>query len=255
VEEQLLVILDKGTESGAVDQKEIELIESVFDFDDINVARIMTPRPDIYSLELSTPWRQVLLACQHSEWSRIPIFDGRSDNIVGVFLVKDLLKAEKESKGDKQSLLNLMLQPAFVPGSKTAEDMLNEFIERNNHMAFVVDEHGTLTGLVTMDDLLEQLVGDFDVHAQASEILKIRTNTFRVKASTDLDDFANEIGVNPTNSEHHSVGALVFHILGQMPTIGDSIEWQNYRFTVSTMDGRRIDEILVEQILSNKAAI
>ena len=181
VEEDLLGILDKGTETGAVDQKEIELIESVFELDDITVSRLMTPRPDIDALDIDTPWSEVLLACKSIEWSRIPIYEDRSDNIVGVLLVKDLLGVPLSEPKDSNRLRSLMLQPSFVPSSKTAEDMLAEFTNLKSHMAFVVDEHGTLTGLVTLDDLLEELVGELGHAEEEPEIRVIQEGVLLVK--------------------------------------------------------------------------
>jgi putative hemolysin len=255
VEEQLLVILDRGTESGAVGKKEIELIESVFELDDITVARMMTPRPDIFALDVNTPWRQVHLVCQGAEWSRIPVFEDRSDNIIGVLLVKDLLKAPGPSSRDEEVLRRLLLQPCFVPSSKTAEDTLKEFIKRKNHMSFVVDEHGTLIGLITLDDLLAELVGEIDSPETDEDICQLQNDEFRVKGSTDLEDFEEHLGASLPAGDYHSVGGFMFHELGRIPKPGDTVEWGDFSFTVSTMDGRRIDEILVHQGQQSQEAI
>jgi putative hemolysin len=255
VEEQFLVILDQGTESGAVDQKEIDLIESVFELDDITVARIMTPRPDIFAIDADTPWREVYQICQKAEWSRIPVYEDRSDNIIGILLVKDLLKAPGPESTQEAVLRPLLLQPRFVPSSKNAEDTLKEFIGNKNHMSFVVDEHGTLVGLVTLDDLLAELVGDIDPQETDDDICELRANQFKVKGSADIEDLEEELGVTLPPGDYHNVAGFVFHELGRIPQPGDHILWKGLVFTVSTMDGRRIDEVIVEPDQSNQEAV
>lgn len=255
VEEQFLVILDQGTESGAVDQKEIDLIESVFEMDDITVARIMTPRPDIFAIDVETPWRKVHLVCQGAEWSRIPVYENRSDNIIGVLLVKDLLKAPGPKSENDQILRRLLLQPRFVPSSKNAEDTLKEFIGSKNHMSFVVDEHGTLVGLVTLDDLLAELVGEIDSPETEDDICQLQAHEFKVKGSADIDDLEEELGVSLPNGDYHNVAGFVFHELGRIPAPGDTVKWGGFSFTVSTMDGRRIDEIIVQHEQSSQEAV
>ncbi|MBT3220807.1 MAG: HlyC/CorC family transporter [Proteobacteria bacterium] len=244
---ELMAVLDRGAMVGTVDPLERDLIESVFEFDDITVARLMTPRPDIFALPLTVKWDELLAKTREARFSRVPIYGSRSDDIVGVLLLKDLLRFRKRPLRTPQQLKSILLPPSFVPASKSAEDMLREFMDRKLHMAFVVDEHGTLVGLVTIDDVLDELIGDIEDGADAMEIRQLHPHTYGVKATMDLDDFEEETGLRLPEGDYHTTGGYVFHELGRLPEEGDVVEYRGYRFEVSAVEGRRIAEIIVHR--------
>jgi putative hemolysin len=128
--------------------------------------------------------------------------------------------------------------------SKPADELLREFLEQRVHMAFVVDEYGTLVGLVTLDDLLYELIGD-DESSEDSEIAQVRPNVITVRASIDVEDFSEETGIELPDGEHHTLGGFLWHQLGRLPRVGDDVEYDGHRFVVAEMEGRRIAEVMV----------
>lgn len=246
-EDELLVYVAHGTRLGELDETERDIIEAVFEFDDLYVGRLMTPRPDVSSVPLSTPWDELLRKARDQGYSRIPVTGTGPDDILGVLLVKDLLKFRGQPLQSPKQLRSLLLPPVFVPASKTADSMLREFLERRFHMAFVVDEHGTLVGLVTLDDLLAELIGAHDDETADSEIER-QADALTVKAGIDLEDFEEETGIALPAGEYHTLGGYVFHQLGRLPRRGDTISYAAHEFVVSKMEGRRVAEILVRGV-------
>ncbi len=243
-EEELLVMVAHSAATGELDPMERDMIEAVFDFDDLTVERVMTPRPDMFTVPLGITWEELLQTARAEGHSRIPITGATRDDIVGVLLLKDLLKYRRAPFSGPRQLRSLLMPPVFVPVSKAANSMLREFLERRYHMAFVVDEHGTLVGLITLDDLLDELLGE-DEDTDESEIERLRPDALTVKASIDVDDFVEETGITLPQGDYHTVGGFVFHQLGRLPRRGDTVALEHHRFVVSEMEGRRIAEVVV----------
>jgi CBS domain containing-hemolysin-like protein len=239
-----MVYVDHGATTGALDPVERDIIEAVFDFDELTLERLMTPRPDVFSIPLSTPHAELVAATREHGYSRVPITGVAADDVVGVMLLKDLLKFKKAPLAGPKQLRAMLLPPVFVPASKSADSMLQEFLERRFHMAFVVDEHGTFVGLVTLDDLLGELLGEDD-DTFDSEIARLRPDALTVKASIDVEDFIEETGIELPAGDYHTVAGYVFHALGRLPRKGDHVVAGEHRFVVSKMEGRRIAEVIV----------
>ena len=244
-EADLRVMVGKGAAVGQFDQMEADIIEAVFEFDEWTIERLMTPRPDIESLPTDLSWEELLKRCSEMEHSRIPMYEDTTDNIVGVLLLKDLLKHRKAPLEGPRQLRSILLPATFVPASKPASAMLQEFLKRRFHMALVVDEHGTLTGLVTMDNLLDELLGELDPDTEDSEISRISPTALTVKAAMDIEDFAEETGIEVPEGDYHTVGGFVFHEFGRLPRRGDSITVGAHKFVVAEMEGRRIHALRV----------
>ncbi|MCO4743795.1 MAG: HlyC/CorC family transporter [Proteobacteria bacterium] len=247
-EVELVDLATQGGEAGNLVQAELDLLEAVFELDDQTVSRLMTPRPDVFALDIASAWPDFIGAIRDAAFSRVPIFEGSEDNIVGVLLVKDLLRHLGSPPAGPRQLRSLLLPPVYVPASKAADEMLSEFLARKTHIAFVVDEHGTLTGLITLDDLLAELVGDLlDVGDDTTDgVDKILPGRLSVRATMDVEDFAEETGIILPEGEYHTVGGFVFHELGRLPKDGDVIEHGGHRFLVGSMEGRRIGSVLVD---------
>jgi len=247
-EEELLTLIDQGTAAGTVDTRERDMIESVFEFDDLTVARVMTPRPDIFNVPLNIGWTGLIKRVEESGFSRIPVYGKGTDDIVGVMLLKDILKHQKTPPSGPRQLRSLLMPPVFVPHSKPATDMLQEFLLQRNHISFVVDEHGTLIGMVTLDDLLEELFGEIqDEESEEKSIVTVdRAGTYVVNAGMDVEDFVEETGLELPEGDYHTVGGFVFHELGRLPRRGDKVMWNGNQFIVRTMDGRRVAKLQVK---------
>lgn len=244
-EDELMVYVERGAESGELDPTERDIIEAVFEFDELTVGRLMTPRPDVFSVPLTITWQELLTRCREEGTSRIPVTGQGRDDIVGVLLLKDLLRFRTAPLSGPKQLRALLLPPVFVPVGKSAESMLQEFLEKRFHMAFVVDEHGTFVGLVTLDDLLGELVGTDDEDTDDSEISRNKPDALTVKASIDVEDFAEETGIVLPEGDYHTLGGFVFHQLGRLPRKGEAVELGEHRFVVARMEGRRVSEIVV----------
>ena len=247
-EGELVDLASRGEEAGNLVPAERELLEAVFELDDITVSRLMTPRPDVFSLDIDTPWSEMIQQIRDTGFSRIPIFEGSEDGMLGVLLVKDLLRHLSRPPESLRDLSRLLMPPVYVPASKAADQMLTEFLERKSHMAFVVDEHGTLTGLITLDDLLSELVGELldQGDDQTEDVDAIRPGRLSVRATMDIEDFAEETGISLPEGDYHTVGGFVFHELGRLPRRGDVVRWEGHRFFVGSMEGRRIGSVLVD---------
>lgn len=243
-EDELMVYVDRSTASGELDPVERDIIEAVFELDDMPIQRLMTPRPDVFSLSLNISWGELLEGAYAAGHSRIPVFGRSDDDIVGVLIVKDLLRYRKAPLDGPRQLRSILIPPVFVPATMPAHIMLQEFLAQRYHMAFVVDEHGTLTGLITMDDLLSELLRD-DEESVDSEIEHLRPDMLTVKATMDVEDFVEETGIDLPQGSYHTVGGFVFHELGRLPRVGDAVVHDGRRFVVDAIDGRRISEIRV----------
>lgn len=248
-ESEIRTLVEQGAAAGGVREREREIIEAVFEFDDISVGRLMTPHPDVFAVPLDIPWDDLLEQCRDAGYARIPVYEDTVDEVVGVLLLKDLLKYRNRPPAGPRQLRSMLLPPTFVPRSKRADIMLREFMEHRYHMAFVVNEHGTLVGLITLDDLLSELVGELldpeDPDA-GPELVEPEPGTLQVKAVMDLEDFYEESGLSLPEGDYETVGGFVFHRLGRLPRLGDVVEEGGHRFSVAAMDGRRILEVQVE---------
>lgn len=246
-EEQLRTLIDQGMEIGVIQPMEQEIIHRVFEFGELPVSRVMTPRPDIFSFSLTTPWNELLAAIQEARYSRVPIWQGNPDNVVGILLVKDLLKLRGGPPPNARQLQRMLHHAIFVPPSKQAKDLLREFRARSGHLALVVDEHGSVVGLVTLDDLLTELVGEVydESDAEEREVTPIDEGRWAVRAGMDVEDFGNHFEVEVPEGDWTTLGGFVLHLLGRAPEKGDEAAWSQLRFLVSGVDGRRITEVTV----------
>ncbi len=246
-EDQLRTLIDQGREAGVVQPIEQEIIHRVFEFGDLPVSRLMTPRPDVFSLSLTTPWADILEAIRSARYSRVPVWQGNPDNVVGILLVKDLLRLRGQPPLNARQIQKMLHPATFVPPGKRAQDLLREFRARGVHLAIVVDEHGSLTGLVTLDDLLNELVGEVldESDVEEHDAQQLGAHVWSIRAAMDIDDFASRFHRELPDGEYTTVGGFVFHLLGAAPHKGDAVEWEGVHFLVSGVDGRRITEITV----------
>jgi putative hemolysin len=252
-EAQLRQLIDQGREAGSLKPMEQEMLHKVFDFGELTVARLMTPRPDVFSLGLTTPWDDALARIRESGFSRIPIYKGSRDDIVGVLVVKSLLpfleraRVEPDFRLSPRELKALLLPPRFVPTSKKADELLQEFRTERFHMAIVVDEHGSVVGIVTLDDLLAELVGELldETDADDPEVTAIDGDRYTVRGSMDVDDFEERFGVALPEGGYTTVGGFILDQVGELPDKGEEVDAVGLRFVVSGVEGRRVTEVCV----------
>ncbi len=247
LEGQLRTLIDQGREAGVVQPIEHEIIHRVFEFGDLPVSRLMTPRPDIFSLSITTPWSDLLTQVRAAGYSRVPVWQGNSDNVVGVLLVKDLLRMRGAPPPNARQLQKMLHPPTFIPPSKRALDLLREFRARKTHLAMVVDEHGTITGLISLDDLLGELVGEVldENDVEERDVTELGPHLWSVRAAMDIDDFGARFDRELPEGDYTTLAGFVFHLLGAAPQKGDEVRWDGVEFRVTGLDGRRITELTV----------
>jgi putative hemolysin len=245
-EDHVRKLVDEGLEAGTIKTMEHDLIHRVFSFSDVQVGRLMTPRPDVVALPLTLPFERLVEQLRAHGFSRIPMYQSNPDDVVGVLLTKDLLRF-KGGPPPSSAELRALLQPAYyVPTTKLADDLLRQLRQRRMHMALVVDEHGSIDGLVTLDDLLSELVGSaLDEDDETAEVSQIRPDLWEVAASMDVQDLFEQTGLRLPEGDYHTVAGFILDQLGRIPAPGDALEWEHVVFEVTAMDERRITSVRV----------
>jgi putative hemolysin len=246
-EAELKMLLDRSTESGELEQQEQEMLYKVFDFADKEVSEVMVPRPDVVALSIELPPEEALAAVIDSPYTRYPVYRENLDNVVGILHVRDLFSALVD-RGIANVVIEEIVRDAYiVPETKDLAAMLTEFRRTNQHMAIVVDEYGAMQGIVTLEDLLEEIVGEiedeFDLPDESIE--RVDDDTIRIAGTFPIDDFNEQFGTELTDEDYHTVGGFVFGLLGRAPEAGDSIDFDGMRFDVLEVEGSRILKLAV----------
>ncbi|TCS38325.1 magnesium and cobalt transporter [Paucimonas lemoignei] len=255
---ELLDILHDAHERNLIDADALSMIEGVFQVSDLSARDIMVPRPQMDVIDISTPieeWMPLVLKTGHS---RFPVVDGDRDKVIGTLLAKDLLRYYADESFDVR---NKVRPAVFIPESKRLNVLLRDFRANRNHMAIVVDEYGAVAGLITIEDVLEQIVGDiedeFDIDKEEDNILRVRDGLhgprWRVNAITDIDEFNETLGTDLTEDAVDTVGGLVVTHLGRVPRKGDRFDIGQLHFQVLRADARRVDMLLVEKLPTSPA--
>jgi putative hemolysin len=241
-------LVEFSEDEGIIDQDERNLIQRVFEFGGHRVSQIMTPRTDIFALEVSEPLATALPKIRDNRFSRIPVYEGTIDQIIGILYAKDLLPYSRHPELEVK-LRDLVHPVFFVPESKRIDELLREFQRNKVHMAIVVDEYGGVSGLVTMEDALEELVGEIVDEFDTEEILcrQIDPQTYVVSAKLPLDEFNDKLGVSIPREDADTIGGHVFHLFGKLPKRGESVSAHGLIFTIEHIKGTRILEIRVRQ--------
>ncbi len=245
-EEDLRTMADVAADEESIEREERRLIHSIFEFGDTVVREVMKPRPDMVAIEADAPIEEGIERAIEGGFSRLPAFEETTDNIVGLVYLKDLVRRART--GGSKDVVRSVLRPAvFVPEQKRLAELLHEMQERQFHMAIVVDEHGGTAGVVTMEDLLEEIVGEitdeYDVEEPGIEHLP--GGALRVAGSLSIDDLSEELGVELPDAEWDTVGGLVFNLLGHVPVEGERVRFQGFDFLTERVQGRRIVSVQV----------
>jgi putative hemolysin len=246
-EAELKMLLDRSTQSGELEQQEQEMLYKVFDFADKEVAEVMVPRPDVVALSIDLPPEECLAAVIDSPYTRYPVYRETLDHVVGILHVRDLFSALVDRGIANVAVQEIVRDAYIVPETKDLAAMLTEFRRTNQHMAIVVDEYGAFQGIVTLEDLLEEIVGEiedeFDLPDESFE--RIDDDTIRIAGTFPIDDFNEQFGTELPSDDYHTVGGFVFGLLGRAPEQGDSVDYEGMRFDVLEVEGSRILKLAV----------
>ena len=247
-EAELKMLLEVSTEHGEIEQDEREMLYKVFDFADKEASDVMVPRPEVVALSVDMPPEEALAAVLDSPYTRYPVYRESVDEIIGILHVRDLFSA-LNGNGIEQVQLAALLRPApVVPETKDLAALLGEFRRTNQHMAIVVDEYGAMEGIVTLEDLLEEIVGEiedeFDLPDESIE--RVSDSIVRIDGTFSIDDFNEELGTSLEHEDYHTVAGFVFDLLGRAAEPGDEVQTDRVRFTVLDVEGSRIQRLEVE---------
>jgi len=244
-EEELKMLVTASREKGVLEAEEQEMLHKVFEFADKDAADVMVPRPDVVAVSAELPVAEVLRVVLDHPYTRYPVFEEDLDDIVGILHVRDLFSALHDRGMDRVDLRSILRPAIVVPETKHLDELLTEYQTTSNHMAIVVDEYGSVEGLVTLEDLLEEIVGEIGDEFDRPEvgILRIGRGRLRIGGSFPIDEFNDRFGTNLPGDDYHTVGGFVFGELGRAPKVGDSVGFDGARFEVSSTDGPRIIEV------------
>jgi putative hemolysin len=247
-EEDIRMIVAEGRQTGGVEQVEEELIYKVFDFAEKEAHDVMVPKPEVVMISVDLPAEECLDAIVDSPYTRYPAYRGSVDEIVGILHVRDLFKALYDRGIDNVEIEELLRTPYYVPETKDLAALLAEFRKTNQHMAIVVDEYGAMEGIVTLEDLLEEIVGEIeDEYDLPDESLqRIDDTTVRVDGTFPIDDFNEQFQTELPHEDYHTLAGFVFGALGRAPEQDDEVVWNGLRFRVVEVDGARIEQLDVE---------
>lgn len=251
-EEEILNLVEEAQEQGEIESEERELLRSVFDFTDTVAREVMTPRVDLDALPVRTDPMEVVRLIQESGHSRIPLFEETDDQIVGIIHAKDLLLA---MLGGKAPNLRSLMRPAlFVPENKNLYDLITEMRQQRTQLAIVQDEFGGTAGIVTVEDIVEELVGEIvdEYDVEEPEIQPCEEGGWLIDGKTHVDDVSDAIGIELSSDEFDTLGGYVFGLFGRQPQLGEEIEEAGVRFLVDQTDGRRISRLRVQLAASDE---
>jgi len=253
IEEEIRTIVTEGHREGLLEEDAREMIEGVIELGDADVSEIMTPRTDMHMIPLATPWDDIIADVIEATHTRIPVYEKNRDDVVGILYSKDLLP--ELATGDPNSrtpIRDLLRKPVFVPETKKIDDVLQMFQQLRTHIAVVLDEYGGVSGLVTIEDVLEEIVGEIvDEYDEevAAEIQRIDENTYEALGRTHVDEINEAMKIElPDDGDFDTIGGFVFTELGRVPLTGETINWkQQIRIEVLEASQRRIERVRIRR--------
>lgn len=247
-------LLRESARRKILDIESLEMLEGVLNISKLQVRDIMIPRAQIVMLELNKPMKDILPTIIESAHSRFPVVNEDKDDVIGILLAKDLLKLFAANQSCQElTLTENILRPAvFIPESKRLDTLLHEFKSSHNHLAVVVDVYGGIAGVVTIEDVLEEIVGEIEdeYDTETTEMIQmLRDDIFQVDALTPVEMFNNYFNTSLSNEKVDTIGGYVTQLFGHLPKAGEEIYFENLTFTITTANVRRIEMLKVERAL------
>ena len=248
-EEEILLMVNEGQEKGVIGDEESEMINNIFEFDDKTAMDVMTHRTEIAAVNITDDFEKVLSLAVEERYSRFPVYENSIDNIIGIIHIKDLLKVNK----DTFNLNDIMRMPSYVPESQKIDDVFDVLKDTNTHMVVVVDEYGGTAGIVTMEDILEELVGNIRDEYDEEEVIentveKIADDTYIVAGLMEIDDINDQLEIEIPNDEYETISGLVIALLGEIPEEDENpeIDYNRFTFTVLKSNEKIIELVKIK---------
>lgn len=248
-EDEVMSMLEVGQESGVLKEEGKKMINSIFAFDDKLAEEIMTPRTDVFSIDINDPMEEYIDELMELRYSRIPVYDDDSDKIIGILNIKDYLIKAREAGFDNVDIATIIRKPYFVPETKNIDSLFFELQKLRQQIAILIDEYGGFSGIVTMEDIVEEVMGDIDdeYDEEEPEIEKIDEKTYLIDGAMDLDDINEELGIELESDNSETIGGLIIDILGEIPDEDEKeeriVEFENYVFKIESVKDRRIQKV------------
>lgn len=247
-EDEVMSMLEVGQESGVLKEEGKKMINSIFAFDDKLAYEIMTPRTDVFSIDINDPMEEYIDELMELRYSRIPVYDDDSDKIIGILNIKDYLIKAREEGFDNVDIGTIIRKPYFVPETKNIDSLFYELQTTRQQIAILIDEYGGFSGIVTMEDIVEEVMGDIDdeYDEEEPEIQQIDDNTYLMDGAMDLDDINEELGTELESDNSETIGGFLIDILGEIPDESEEdrvVEFENYIFKIESVKDRRIESV------------
>ena len=248
-EEEIRAMVDEAERDDVIEEEEREMIHSIFEFGDTILREVMTPRPDMVAVPVSTSLQKVLELILRSGYSRIPVYQDDIDNVVGLAYAKDVLRRLHDGQADKP-LADILRPAPIMPESMKAAECLREMRRRKSHMVIVIDEYGGTAGLVTIEDLLEEIVGEItdEYDQEDPNVEPLPDGDYRVNARLGIDEVNELLDVQLPSTEWDTIGGLLINLVGGVPREGQELEFQGLRLTAERVQGRRIGRVRIRRV-------
>ena len=250
MEEEVMSILEAGQESGVLKEEGKKMINSIFALDDNLAYEYMTPRTDVFEIDIEDQPEEYVDDLMKLRYSRIPVCQGETDNIIGILNIKDYLIQAWEKGFEAVDIASILRTPYFVPETKNIDALLFELQKMKQQIAILIDEYGGFSGIVTMEDIIEQVVGDIDdEYDEEEEIIdKVDDHIYLVDGDVSLEDLDEELGIDLTSETSETIGGFLIDMLGEIPDendVGRIIEFENYQFKIMAIQDRRIERVKI----------
>jgi len=247
-EAELRMLLSRSSQEGEIEHDEQQMIDKVFVFGDKEVADVMVPRPEVVAVSVTLPIEEALKSVLESPYTRYPVYRESIDDVMGVLHVRDLFTAVYDRGIAEVRIEEIVRPPYIVPETKDLQALLHEFRQTSTHFAIVVDEYGGMAGICTLEDLLEEIVGEIEDEFDIAEeqIEQVDEDTYRIDGMFPIDEFNSRFGTDLPDDDFHTLGGFVFGQLGRAPEPGDDVSYDGLRFDVLEVEGNRIEKLAVE---------
>lgn len=243
-EEELKTMVNISHEEGVIESEEKEIIHNVFEFGELTLKDIMIPRVDMVVVDINASYDELLKVFNEERYTRVPVYEETVDNVVGIVILKDFFMYNKDKS--KFKIKDIMREAYFLYENKKVMDTLTEMQKTSNNFVIVLDEYGSTAGMVTLEDILEEIVGDikdeFD-EDEEKEIVEVSKNVYLIEGAVKIDDINEKLGTDLQNDEFDSIGGLIVSSIGNVPTVGEEVDYAGYKLKVVKMDNNRIAKV------------
>lgn len=247
--EEIRSLVETGEEHGTINESEKEMIEGIFEFDDKNAERVMTPRTEVYCIDINEPLMDYLDELLEKRYARVPVYEEEIDNIIGVLYMKDFMIEARKKGFDNINIREILQEPFFVPECKCIHELFKELQSSKRHMAIIVDEYGGFSGIVTIEDLVEEIVGEINDEYDEEDfgIKKLGDNCYLVDGTTQLEDLSDSLDIEMESEDLDTLSGFLINLIGKIPVEEDDkvIEYNNITFEIDEVSDKRIEKVKV----------